>query len=396
MGKSAPKAPKAPDPVATAQAQTQMNKETAITQAQLDRINQYTPQGSVEFFQTGKYADGTPIFQSVQSYSPDEQKKYDLSNKVAIELSKLANSNIGRVGATQGRDFNFGRMTPMRTNINAGPMQMSIGPRNLSADGRRVADSLYGQARSRLDPEWQQTESDMRSRLAAQGISENSDAYRRELDNMARAKNDAYNQANYEAIQAGGAEQSRLFGIAAQQGAFRNQAQSQQFNENAANTTLNNQARQQQIEEATYLRNLPLNDIAALLAGTQINDPNFAPVAQVGVAAPDYMGMVQNNYNSALNQYNQQMANRSGALGNIFGAAGSIGGAIAMSDNRLKTAIRRIGTLANGIPTYAFRYIGDKAQRFGVMAQEVFKVKPEAVIFTPSGYMAVDYGKVYE
>jgi hypothetical protein len=66
MGKkSGPAAPAAPDPVATAQAQGQYNKDAAITQANLNRIDQYTPQGSITYSQIGTNSDGTP------KYSPD-------------------------------------------------------------------------------------------------------------------------------------------------------------------------------------------------------------------------------------------------------------------------------------------------------------------------------------
>jgi hypothetical protein len=80
---------------------------------------------------------------------------------------------------------------------------------------------------------------------------------------------------------------------------FNNQAGAQEFNQGVTNANLNNAGRQQQIQEATYLRNLPLNDIAALLGtGGGVQGPQFSSVSQVGVAAPDYMGQVNNTYNA--------------------------------------------------------------------------------------------------
>jgi hypothetical protein len=305
----------------------------------------------------------------------------------------------------------------MRDHADGGAIQKGLdysrltalpGTQDFSADAKRVADSVYSQAASRLDPQWAQNDNDVKSQLAAQGISENSDAYRRAYDNMSRAKNDAYNQAAYSAQQAGSTEQSRIFGLAMDarqqgqnevntQGQFANTSQNQAFNQDAANVQMANSARQQQIEQSAYLRNLPLNDIAALLGtGPGVASPDFNPVSQVGVAAPDYAGMVQNQFNAQQSQYNAQQQARSSALGSIFGAAGSLGSAaIFMSDRRMKKEIKRIGTLANGLATYAFKYIGDTAQQFGVMAQEVLAVRPDAVIMGDDGYMRVDYGKVY-
>lgn len=444
MGKkSQPTQPAAPDPMKTAQAQTQQNKDAAVAQANLNRIDQYTPQGNSTYSQVGTNADGTPKYAQTTTYSADEQKKYDQANQVAIALNGLASNNIDRVAQTQSKDFNFDGMTPQVTSIGGGlpglqygsagdPVQKSLDYSNLTklpgtsdfgAEGQRMADSVYNQYTSRLDPKFQQSQSDMEAKLAAQGISNNSDAYRREVDNAGRTKNDAYGQAAYQAQQAGAQEQSRLFGLALgarqqgqnevnTQGAFANDANAQQFGQNqsaagfnnatqgqafnqqGANATLANQGRQQQITEASYLRNLPLNEIAALM-GTAggVNDPTFQQVSQVGVAAPDYQGLVQNNYTSAMNQYNRQQQARSQALGSMASTAGTLA-TMFMSDRRLKRDIREIGKLANGLKTYAFKYIGDNVQRFGVMAQDVLKVRPDAVFNTPSGYLAVDYGRV--
>lgn len=503
MGKkSAPEMPAAPDPVAVAQAQAGVNKDAAITQANLNRINQYTPQGSITYQQIGTNADGTPQYQQTQTLSADEQAKYDQTNKVALALNGLAINNIDRVGQTQSQAFSYDGMTPMVTSVGqnlpglnygsgaARPVQSGIAPtgnvtdlspgfggnvqtslnysgltplpgtNDFSADARRVADSVYSQAASRLDPQFSQADSDFRARMAAQGISENSDAYRRELDNMGRTKNDAYNQAVYSAQQAGGAEQSRLFGLAMNarqqgqnevnaQGAFANTAQNQNFtqgaqtaqfnnqaqdqryqqalaiadlfnqsqqqqftqeqaaaalnnstraqayNEQAGNATLNNQARQQQIAEATYLRNLPLNEIAALLGtGSPVAQPNFQPVSQVGVAAPDYQGTVNSNYNAAMSNYQQQMAARSSMLGSIFGLAGT-GASLALSDRRFKRNVQRVGVLANGLATYTYQYVGSRLQQFGVMAQEALRVVPEAVGRLSNGVLYVNYAKVF-
>jgi hypothetical protein len=79
-----------------------------------------------------------------------------------------------------------------------------------------------------------------------------------------------------------------------------------------------------------------------------------------------------------------------GTAGRVINAAGTV--ATAFSDRRLKTDIERIGEREDGIGVYLFRYLWSPVQHIGVMAQEVLKVKPEAVVHTPSGFMAVDYG----
>ncbi|MEP4249016.1 tail fiber domain-containing protein [Tateyamaria sp.] len=69
-------------------------------------------------------------------------------------------------------------------------------------------------------------------------------------------------------------------------------------------------------------------------------------------------------------------------------AAGNVG----VSDANLKTDIQKIGTTAHGLPLYNFRYIGGDQLFEGVMAQDVLKVVPEAVVRSAYGFYAVDYG----
>ncbi|MBX5237611.1 tail fiber domain-containing protein [Rhizobium sp. NLR22b] len=60
----------------------------------------------------------------------------------------------------------------------------------------------------------------------------------------------------------------------------------------------------------------------------------------------------------------------------------------------MKTDIRRLGTSAEGIPIYAFRYIWGGPLFVGTMAQDLLAIRPEAVIATRSGYYMVDYDKL--
>jgi len=74
-------------------------------------------------------------------------------------------------------------------------------------------------------------------------------------------------------------------------------------------------------------------------------------------------------------------------------------GATAMgSDVRLKESIKKIGELANGIGIYTWKWTKEAIEAGksnhmlkGVLAQEVRKVLPEAVIVDKDGYMKVNY-----
>ncbi|MGO7611282.1 tail fiber domain-containing protein [Rhizobium ruizarguesonis] len=93
-------------------------------------------------------------------------------------------------------------------------------------------------------------------------------------------------------------------------------------------------------------------------------------------------------------------SNSGGGMGGGSGSSGSSGSSSSSSssggwsDRRLKTDIRRLGTSAQGIPVYAFRYIWGGPMFVGTMAQDLLAIRPEAVIETASGYYMVDYDKL--
>ena len=60
------------------------------------------------------------------------------------------------------------------------------------------------------------------------------------------------------------------------------------------------------------------------------------------------------------------------------------------SDRRLKEDIAPVGALFDGTPVYGYRYKGAPAYHIGLLAQDVEKIAPHAVIEI-NGYRAVDY-----
>jgi hypothetical protein len=72
----------------------------------------------------------------------------------------------------------------------------------------------------------------------------------------------------------------------------------------------------------------------------------------------------------------------------------------APSDRRVKQNIERVGTHPLGIGLYLFDYKAEyqaefgRGRQFGVMADEVEQVLPEAVVVHPRGCKAVDYAKL--
>jgi hypothetical protein len=77
-----------------------------------------------------------------------------------------------------------------------------------------------------------------------------------------------------------------------------------------------------------------------------------------------------------------------------YSALVTFGVPLNMSDIRVKRDIVPLARLDNGIGLYRYRYNWIDQLYVGVMAQEVAKVIPDAVVRGPDGYLRVDYSRL--
>lgn len=205
------------------------------------------------------------------------------------------------------------------------------------------------------------------------------------------------NNANFNASQLNEASQ-RLAAAAQSNEALQNQQYTQttannQFTaaQNQFNAGMYNANLQNALGMATQARDQPLNELSALMSGSQVQQPKYTSTPSTSVQSPDLIGAVNANYNARMQQYQSTM----GGLGSIFG---SLGGLIRMSDERLKEDVERVGQdPETGLNLYTYRYkpetgLGGGLMHLGLLAQDVEKKKPDAVVKHPSGFKAVDYG----
>jgi len=205
--------------------------------------------------------------------------------------------------------------------------------------------------------------------------------------NAAQAQNfgqgtTAQNTAN----QAAGQNYTQNFNTVAQN----NAAQAQQFAQTAQRAAFENQARQQALAEAIQQRQMPLNEISALMSGSQIANPQFQSYTGANIAAAPIAQTMQNAYTAQQNAYNQQVASQNADTAGLFGLGAA--GIAKYSDIRLKTNIERIGTHKTGLGVYAYDIFGHR--EIGVMAQEAMLVMPDAVSQHSNGYLMVNYGRL--
>ena len=414
MGKSTPKPPTPPDPVATANAQAAANQQTAQLEAELNRYDTVGPTGSTSWTN-----DGANHWTQTTNLSPEQQAIYNQQTAAQSGALGIANDQLGRVNTALQTPFSYNGLPGLQYGANGGPITTSfnqgqavqgqVGPNDFSADRQRIEQSLWDQARSRLDPMWDQRESALQNQLANQGFSMNSQGYQNAGAAFGRDRNDAYNTALFGAIQGAGDEQARLYGMDLSRGQFANQAAAQQYAQNQgqaafqntaqqqayaqslANANLNNAARDQAGQELAYQQNLPIQQFSALMSGNQVSMPtgNFTPTS---VAPTDYLGAQALYQQQANANYQAQVQQQQGLLGGLFQLGSAA--ATAFSDARLKTDIAATGEGWGGNRLYNYRYLWDEpgTVRRGVMAQEVARTRPDAVYMHPSGFLMVDYG----
>ena len=238
----------------------------------------------------------------------------------------------------------------------------SLLPQRAIDIGKTAQEALL----SRLNPTLASDEEALRTRLSNQGIGLGSTAYNREM-----------------ALQGQRGTDLRL------------QAALQGINLDQAN-------RASALNEAYTAQSRPLDLVNALRTGAQVQNPQFNNFAQqANVAGPDLLAATNQQYGQQMSGYNADQAANAGMMGGL-GNLALTGAKMAgmFSDRRMKENIVKIGSLDNGLNLYKFDYkpefkdIAGHNTYIGVMADEA-KAIPNAVIRQSNGYDMVDYSKVY-
>lgn len=388
MGKKAPKAPTPPDPIKTAEAQGAANAEVARVNQAGSMVDQYTPYGSLIY---------TPI--GGDRYRADVQlspQQADLENRNYLmdrDMLHYAQEQLGRVGNVLASPMDTSRLpgyAPVR-NLTTAQNVVDFAGAPQAKDTQYYADQLM----QRQAPQFQRQRDDLRTQMINQGIREGTEAWQRGMDDFNRGQNDAQLAAQL----AAGQEQSRQYGISSDQAAYQNNLRGMQLGEHErayqAQLTADNyqnQLRQAQLQEQAYLRQLPINEISALMSGAQVQGPSFVNTPAYNQAQTPLAESVYGSYQGQLNNYNTAMQSRASMTQGLMGliGAGAKAGAMYFSDIRLKNKIAFIG-FWKGHKVYSYRYIWGGPRHIGVMAQEVRRYKPEAV-HEVDGFLAVDYG----
>ncbi|MER8619168.1 tail fiber domain-containing protein [Mesorhizobium sp. M1409] len=421
--------PSPPDPYKQASAQQAADLGASTGSSIINNPNINNPYGSQSYalagYETIYDAQGKP--QYVPRYtqnttlSPDQQKllglqtqtQYNLGQTGVQQSAKLNNLLGTSLDTTGLQDWSAGQAPGQLATTYGGnnPVQMGIGSGGdvrqdqAPTDRKAVEDAMMSRYLDTANK--QNTAQDVQ--MAARGLNPGSAQYssvdetrQKALTDAqmqaylgsgqeSRASQDAYNQAQNQRFTQGAAQgqfanaaQQQAYQQAAERAGFGNTAATQQYQMGQDYSSFLNNLRQGQMQERTSLRNQPINEISALMSGSQVTVPQFQPFSQQGInAAPigQYIGQNYANQANAAAQQNQ----------GLFGLGSSLlGGMFKASDRRLKEDIEPLGGQLAGVPLYRFRFKGQPQPSAGVMADEARQLHPDAVIEI-DGFDVVDY-----
>lgn len=333
MGK---KAPDPTPPQETSAAQTGTNVSTAIANAFIQNPSEITPDGSTSMNPTGNYS-WTDAYTGKSYNIPTFTRTTTLSPaQQAIKAQSDASSlNLATLASEQS--------AKLKGYLNT-PVDLSTG---------NVENYINDHFSDDFNKQWGQQQQDYNTQLANQGIKLGSTAFSNAQNQFSNQRSSAYDN---------------MYG--------------NQYNS--------------AIQAILAERNQPINEITALTSGGQVSQPNFMGSNIGAIPTTDNAGIISNYDTQRQNAAQQDNAFTQNILGGLFGLGGSL---IKRSDDNSKIDKTRIMDLDDdGTGLWSFRYADnpDAPKQMGLMASEVERVAPEAVIDGDNykdGYRRVHYGK---
>jgi hypothetical protein len=293
MGKKTPAAPATPDYRGAAVEQGAANLEAARATARLSNPNTYTPYGT----QLISYDGDIPTIR--QTLTPTAQKTLEAQQGVELSLANLGSKGAQTASGVLDKPFSFGGPDVQTSLDLSGIAKMPV---NAGMTGQEAI-------MSRLNPSLARQRTTTETNLINQGLRPGTEAYDNAIRSLGEQETDARTQAVLQGLN---------LDIGANQQGFGQQIEAAKFG---------NVAQQQALAEAIQLRQLPLNEITALMSGSQIQNPQFGAYSGATVnAAPIFAGaQAQGQFDA--NTYNQQVAQANAQTAGMYSLGGAALGA---------------------------------------------------------------------
>jgi hypothetical protein len=323
------------DPKKSGSAQTSVNFGTAAANQYFNNPNEYTRDGSKTYSQSNDWYEFTDSDGKVHRVNrPNVTTKLSFMQEAIAKQNDARSLSMAKTGSRLADQFGK-KLTD-----------------NFSLGNEAVEKRIYELGSKRVNEDAARADEALRTRLSNQGIKVGSAAYDNEMNNFNRGQNDRMNQL-------------LLSG--------------------------RGQASQELIAED----NQRVNQLNAIMSGSQVSQPTFTTGFNGSNMPGVDMAGIYANYDSARAKNAEASANSFGQFGDIMGNlfAGAGPKLLAFSDARLKKDMKKIGETDDGLGIFKYRMKSGGGIQIGLKAQDVEKKMPSAVKKHPSGYKMVDYAK---
>lgn len=324
-------APASPDPYTTAAAQYQYGTQAADYNAALGDTNTSGPTGSTSYKVTGTDpTTGAPIRTQTTTLSAPEQQILNQSQGVQSGQLDSAGNLLDAFNTASAAGAP--NIAPVKYNVDGTPIQSNIDTSNVPGIENTQDAYTYGQStalageQAAQEPALQQDRAALDSSLRNSGAQPGTPAYDNAMAKLDASQTATRAQMAGAAITAGQGLQntqygesantnSQIFGQQQAKQTATNAAQGQDFSEKLSDATLSNTAGSTDLADWAQKTGIPLNELSAILGGSQVATPSAVAPTQASTAAPDIMSAFQNQYAGALSKYNAGVSTSNAEVG---------------------------------------------------------------------------------
>jgi hypothetical protein len=324
------KSPKPPDPYQTAQAQFGSELGAAGASSIMNNPNIYNPYGSQTYdiagYETIKGPSGqdiqVPRYNQRQTLTPEEMAILRSDQATRTNLGATAQEQSAKMQSYLNQNIDPSKWQAWDAGPNAPKLTEAFRQDQAPTDRQAIENAMMAQYRRQADPR----EEAQRAQLAAQGAGAGTPIGQQAEQDLAISSPTPRNKPIW--LQAASRAAQEAYN---QVENMRNAVRASGFEMGGASADRRNALRGMQAQQEFALRNQPINEIMALMGGSQVNLPQFSSYQGQGINAPNLAGLIQQNYQTKAGNANATNAGLFGMGATILGglAGGPMGAMLA-------------------------------------------------------------------